>query len=158
MVGRKKLSNKEVLCVRKNIHARVKHLVQKYETRDPLRLAKYLNIHVVHKEYSPHTKGYYIKAIRNKFIVVNSTLDEYSQRIVLAHELGHAILHSSEPIYFIREYTLFPVGPYEIEANKFAAELLIDDYEIKEMRYQPISYIASTLGVNEELVEYKILH
>lgn len=143
--------------MRKNIHARVKHLVQKYETRDPLRLARYLSIHVVHKEYSPHTKGYYIKTIRNKFIVVNSTLDEYSQRIVLAHELGHAILHSSEQIYFIREYTLFPIGPYECEANKFAAELLIDDYDIREMRYQPISHIASILGVNEELVEYKIL-
>lgn len=142
--------------MKKNIHARVKHLVQKYETRDPLKLARYLNIHVVHKEYSPHTKGYYIKTIRNKFIVVNSTLDEYSQRIVLAHELGHAILHSSEPIYFIREYTLFPVGPYEHEANKFAAELLIDDYDIKEIRYETVSYIANTLGVSEELVKYKV--
>ncbi len=142
--------------MKKNIHARVKHLVQKYETRDPLRLARYLNIHVVHKEYSPHTKGYYLKTLRNKFIVVNSTLDEYSQRIVLAHELGHAILHSSEQIYFIREYTLFPIGPYECEANKFAAELLIDDDEFKEISYEPISYIASVLGVNEELVEYKV--
>lgn len=142
--------------MKKNIHARVKHLVQKYETRDPLKLARYLNIHVIHKEYSPHTKGYYIKTIRNKFIVVNSTLDEYSQRIVLAHELGHAILHSSEPIYFIREYTLFPVGPYEAEANKFAAELLIDDYDIKDLRYESISCIAGTLGVSEELVEYKL--
>lgn len=142
--------------MKKNIHARVKHLVQKYETRDPLKLARYLNIHVVHKEYSPYTKGYYIKTIRNKFIVVNSTLDEYSQRIVLAHELGHAILHSSEPIYFIREYTLFPVGPYEAEANKFAAELLIDDYDIKDLHYESISCIAGTLGVSEELVEYKL--
>ena len=142
--------------MKKNIHARVKHLVQKYETRDSLRLARYLNIHVVHKEYSPHTKGYYLKTLRNKFIVVNSTLDEYSQRIVLAHELGHAILHSSEQIYFIREYTLFPIGPYECEANKFAAELLIDDDEFKEISYEPISYIASVLGVNEELVEYKV--
>jgi Zn-dependent peptidase ImmA (M78 family) len=142
--------------VKKNIHARVKHLVQKYETRDPLKLARYLNIHVVHKEYSPHTKGYYIKTIRNKFVVVNSTLDEYSQRIVLAHELGHAILHSSEQIYFIREYTLFPIGPYECEANKFAAELLIDDYDIKEIRNEPISHIACMLKVNEELVEYKL--
>ena len=66
--------------MKKNIHARVKHLVQKYETRDPLRLARYLNIDVVHKEYSPHTKGYYLKTLRNKFIVVNSTLDEYSQK------------------------------------------------------------------------------
>jgi Zn-dependent peptidase ImmA (M78 family) len=142
--------------VKKNIHARVKHLVQKYETRDPLRLARYLNIHVVHKEYSPHTKGYYLKTLRNKFIVVNSTLDEYSQRIVLAHELGHAILHSSEPIYFIREYTLFPIGPYEIEANKFAAELLIDDFDIKDIRNESTSFIAAILGVSEELVKYKM--
>ena len=79
-----------------------------------------------------------------------------AKRIVLAHELGHAILHSSEQIYFIREYTLFPIGPYECEANKFAAELLIDDDEFKEISYEPISYIASVLGVNEELVEYKV--
>ncbi len=142
----------------KNIHARVKHLIRKYETRNPLKLAKYLNIHAVHKEYSLHTKGYYIKTLRNKFIVVNSALDEHSQRIVLAHELGHAILHSCEPIYFIREYTLFPVGPYEREANKFAAELLIDDNDIKEMRYKATSYIAAALEVNEELVKYKIIN
>ena len=75
---------------------------------------------------------------------------------MIAHELGHAYLHSSEPIYFIREYTLFPIGPYEIEANKFAAELLIDDHDIKEMRYKAVSYIAAALEVNEELVKYKI--
>lgn len=140
----------------KNIHARVKHIVQKYETRDPLKLAKYLNIHVVYKEYSLNTKGYYIKTIRNKFIVVNSILDENSQRVVLAHELGHAILHSSEPIYFIREHTLFPIGPYEIEANKFAAELLIDDFDIKDIRNESTSFIAAILGVSEELVKYKM--
>ncbi len=142
--------------MRKNIHARVKHLVQKYETRDPIKLAKHLNIHVIYKQYSPHTKGYYIKILNNKFIVVNSTLDEYSQRIVLAHELGHAVLHSSEPICFIREYTLFPIGIYEREANKFAADLLIDNDVIKEMILEPICYIANVLQVNEELVEYKI--
>jgi len=131
--------------VKKNIHARVKHLVQKYETRDPLKLASYLNIHVIRKQYSYHTKGYYIKTLRNKFIVVNSILDKHSQRIVLAHELGHAYLHSTESIYFIREYTLFPVGPYEHEANKFAAELLIDDYDIKDLRHESISYIATAL-------------
>jgi len=110
----------------------------------------------VYKEYLPNTKGFYIKTLRNKFIVINNTLDEISQRIVSAHELGHAILHSSAPICFIREYTLFPIGPYEIEANNFAAELLIDDHDVREMRYESNSYIAGILGVNEELVEYKL--
>jgi len=141
--------------MRKNIHARVKHLVQKYGTRNPERLANYLGIHVFYKEYSLKTKGYFIKTLRNKFIIVNSALDEDSQRIVLAHELGHAILHSSEPVYFIREYTLFPIGTYEYEANKFAAELLIDDNDLKLIHNETIGYMAGTLGVNEELVKYK---
>jgi Zn-dependent peptidase ImmA (M78 family) len=141
--------------MRKNIHARVKHLVQKYNTRNPERLAQYLGIYVVHKDYSLYTKGYFIKTLRNKFIVVNSALDEWERKIVLAHELGHAILHSSEPIYFIREYTLFPVGPYEFEANKFAAELLIDDDEIKELKHTSTSCIAAVLEVNEDLIKYK---
>lgn len=143
--------------MKKNIHARVKHLVQKYGTRNPERLANYLGIHIVYKDYSLYTKGYFIKTLRNKFIVVNSALDEWSKKIVLAHELGHAILHSSEPIYFIREYTLFPIGPYEFEANKFAAELLIDDDDIKELRFSHEDYVAARLGVNEKLVKYKLL-
>jgi len=142
--------------VRKNIRARVKHLIKKYETRNPLLIAKSLNIHVVYKEYSPCTKGYYIKILRNKFIIVNSTLDEYSQKIVLAHELGHAVLHSSEPVYFIREHTLFPIGPYEVEANRFAAELLIDDDDIREILHESTEYIAARLEVNEKLVKYKL--
>lgn len=143
--------------MRKNIHARVKHLVQKWGTRNPEKLASYLDIHVVYKDYSLHTKGYFIKTLRNKFIVVNSALEEWERKIVLAHELGHAVLHFSEPIYFIREYTLFPVGPYEQEANKFAAELLIDDDEIKELKHTSTACIAATLEINEELVKYKFL-
>lgn len=138
----------------KSIHTRVKHLVKKYGTRCPLRLSKYLDINVIHKKYQPHTKGYYIKILRNKYIVVNSILDECSQTIVLAHELGHAVLHSSEPICFIREYTLFPTGRYEIEANKFAAELLIDDYET-ETCFKTNNLISLELGIYEKLVRYK---
>lgn len=136
-----------------NIRARVRHLVQKYGTRDPERLAKELGIYVVRKEYSPHTKGYFIRIHRNKFITVNSTLDHYSQKIVLAHELGHAVLHYNFDVRFIREYTLFPIGKYEIEANKFAAELLIDESEI--CKDWTTTEISIALNVPKQLVEYK---
>ncbi len=49
-----------------------------------------------------------------------------SKNIVLAHELGHALLHYHKSTCYLREYTLFPRGRIENEANKFAAELLID--------------------------------
>lgn len=137
-----------------NIRARVRHLVQKYGTRNPERLAKELGIIVIRQEYSPITKGYFIRALRQKFIVVNTILDWSSQQIVLAHELGHALLHSSQDIYFIREYTLFPVGKYEVEANRFAAELLIEDDDIQ--KDWTTTEMSTYLGVPEKLIEYKI--
>lgn len=137
-----------------NIRARVRHLVQKYSTRNPEKLAKELGIIVIRQEYSPITKGYFIRALRQKFIVVNAILDQSSQQIVLAHELGHALLHSSQDIYFIREYTLFPVGKYEVEANRFAAELLIEDEDIQ--KDWTTTEMSTYLGVPEKLIEYKI--
>ena len=136
-----------------NIHARVKHLVQKYGTRNPEKLAKELGIYVIKTEYSQRTKGYFVCMLRNRFITVNSSLDWLSQRIVLAHELGHALLHYNQDIRFIKEYTLFPIGKYEIEANKFAAELLIDEAEI--CKDWTTAEISAALNVPKQLVEYK---
>ena len=121
---------------------------------NPEKLAKELGIIVLKQEYSPVTKGYFIRALRNKFIVVNTILDWSSQQIVLAHELGHALLHSSQDIYFIREYTLFPMGKYEVQANKFAAELLIDDSEIRKDLSVP--ELSQYFGVPEKLIKYKL--
>lgn len=141
----------------KKIYKKVKHLIKEHKTRDPQKIADCLGIHVVYKSYSPYTKGYFIKTLRNKFIIVNDELDENEKKIVLAHELGHAILHADKPISFIREYTFFPIGTYEEEANIFAAELLIDDSDIEELKYFSVPYIAAVLSVNEGLVKYKLL-
>lgn len=137
-----------------NIHARVKHLKEKYGTRNPEKIARAFDIEIVKKPYTSNTKGFFIKAVRNKYITVNSNLTIQCQNIVLAHELGHALLHSSQDVYFIREYTLFPIGRFEIEANKFAAELLIDDNEIRNDLSIP--EMSCWLGVPEELVKYKL--
>lgn len=118
-----------------NIGLRVNNLVKRHQTRDPIRIAENLGISIKYKPYK-NTKGYFIKVCTNKFIVINSNLDEFSQIVVAAHELGHALLHSSQKnaltyqkgVYIIEEYTLFPTNSiYENQANKFAAELLIHD-------------------------------
>lgn len=137
-----------------NIRARVKHLKEKYGTRNPEKIARGCDIEILRKPYNLGTKGYFIKSLRSKYIIVNSCLNIQYQDIVLAHELGHALMHSAQDVYFIREYTLFPIGRYEIEANKFAAELLIDDDEIRND--WSIPEISRWLGVPEELVKYKI--
>ncbi|CAM2952612.1 ImmA/IrrE family metallo-endopeptidase [Hathewaya histolytica] len=140
-----------------NIRVRVKHLVQKYDTRNPYKLAKYLGINIEYKKYSDSTKGYFLKILRNKFIIINDNLSEHEKEIVLAHELGHAILHHNKDIRFIREFTLFPTGCYENEANKFAAELLIDDNDLDEYSIENMSIdqLACYFSVPKELVKYK---
>lgn len=137
-----------------NIHARAKHLVERHGTRNPIHIADNIGIHVKYKTYSSFTKGYFIKIHRNKFIIVNSALNEFDKRIVLAHELGHAMLHNDKDVYFIKEQTLFPVGKLETQANKFAAELLIGDDEIR--KDWTINQMSCWLGVPEELIKYKI--
>ncbi|MCR3760293.1 ImmA/IrrE family metallo-endopeptidase [Clostridium felsineum] len=139
-----------------NIHARVKHLVEKYETRNPERLAEELGIIIIRRPFK-RTMGFFRKELRRKFIVVNSNLNENTQMVVIAHELGHALLHSSSATTYIHEYTLFPRGKIEIEANKFAAELLINEKDIDKhyLENMCINQLAKYFEVPEELVRFK---
>ncbi|WP_446897480.1 ImmA/IrrE family metallo-endopeptidase [Clostridium sp. LBM24168] len=139
-----------------NIHARVKHLIQKYGTRNPEKLAKELGITIIKRPYKK-TMGFFKKEFGKKFIVVNSNLQEFVQRLVIAHELGHALLHCSNQTVFIHEYTLFPRGKVEIQANKFAAELLINEKDIDKCYLENMSLdqLACYYGVPKQLVKYK---
>lgn len=66
-------------------------------------------------------------------IGVNSLHAKTRQRFTIAHEVGHLVLHESEdlhiderfPIGFRNELSGLAVSPSEIEANQFAAELLM---------------------------------
>ena len=49
------------------------------------------------------------------------------ERHVLAHELGHAILHPKTNITYLESNTFYSKEKFEIAANTFAAELLIED-------------------------------
>lgn len=140
----------------KNIKARTGNLIKKYGTRDPEELARELKIHIVKKPFK-QTMGFFRKELRHKFIVINSNLSELDKRIVIAHELGHALFHASASISYVHEYTLFPRGKIEIEANKFAAELLINENEIDPclIKEMTIKQLACFYGVPEKLIEYK---
>lgn len=140
-----------------NINLRVKNLVKRHQTRDPRRIASALNIQVKYFPYE-NTKGFFMKIKGNKFIVINSNLDETTQQIVLAHELGHALLHSNKKNFLKYEKGMLLTQDedlfnsnciYENQANKFAAELLLhDDLEFEGSEIDKITY--------ETLVRVKI--
>lgn len=101
----------------------VKKLINKYKTTAPAELAECLNIMVIYEPLGSVWGMYkYIK--RNKLILINSSLKEQEQRYVLAHELGHAVLHTKSSCFC---YGL-NINTYkkEYEANIFSAELLIN--------------------------------
>lgn len=97
-------------------------------------------------------------AYRQKFIHINQNLDENRKLFTMAHELGHAILHPKSNTAFLRERTLFSIDKLEVEANRFAAELLISDEDLSSCIENnfTIEQVASYFQVPIELVRYKL--
>ena len=77
-------------------------------------------------------------------------------KLVMAHELGHAILHRKENCYFIKNKTLLLNSKNEIEANKFAMELLIDDAFLEENKHLTIGQLSRMLGYCENLIALRL--
>jgi Zn-dependent peptidase ImmA (M78 family) len=98
----------------------------------------------------------YQHAFRKKIIHINSNLQPHMQRQVCAHELGHALIHKKVNTVFWDTHTFLCTSKLEMEANMFAAELLIADSELSQCEGFSSSQMASAFGVQEQLVKYKI--
>ena len=72
---------------------------------------------------------------------------------VIAHEIGHAILHVEEMTMFYNP--LLNKGKLEREADYFATKLLYSYIEIED-GIETKSHLAKFLGVNESVIDYII--
>lgn len=138
----------------KTIKNLTKTLIKKYNTRDPFKLADYMNIAVFEEELG-HVNGFYQACPKTKIIHLNKNLEHIERKIVCAHELGHALLHSKLNILFLEKNTFLVKNKYEKEANKFAAELLISDDTIYRYKDFTIEQIALFERINTELLQLK---
>lgn len=115
-----------------DIKKKVDNLIKKYETSNPFLLCKYLKITILFLELGK-TKGYFKKTLRKKFIIINSELSEFERKIVCAHELAHAILHSSNDMKFMLDNNVIcKRNVLEVQANEFVKFLLIKDMEFED--------------------------
>lgn len=140
--------------MKKDIRKLVSSYVRKYGTRNPFELAEYLNIQVQIGSLGS-CSGCYMFLKNHRCIFLNENLDEYERTVVMAHELGHAIMHRKENCYFIRSKTFLLTSKNEIEANRFAAEFLIPDISIFENDTLTIKQFSKLSGYPEELVKLK---
>lgn len=130
-------------------------IVATHDTRNPYQIADVLGIMVAEEYLGKHIKGVIIRVDGDFYTCINSNLHQQEKRIVLAHELGHAILHRHLNYFFMLECTHYPIGRFEREANEFASELLIDDKDLWEVKEETAEYAAKVLGVTQELLTIK---
>ncbi|MCX7829245.1 MAG: ImmA/IrrE family metallo-endopeptidase [Thermanaerothrix sp.] len=108
-------------------------LAEKYQTRDPERIAWEKGIKIIHLPFRS-IYGMSLRLGRHKLIGVKSDLPEPAQKLVIGHELGHFVLHPKGNFFFVLTQTLF-YGKEEYQANMFAAALMLGEDLV---RYEPV--------------------
>ena len=132
------------------------HLIKKYNTQNPFKIADALKIEYIIGPMG-HYSGCYLYLKKHRCIFLNDELSENEKSFVMAHELGHAILHRTENCYFIRNKTFLSTAWIEREANTFAAELLIPDSLIYENPGFTKKQLARLAGYNETIMDFKTI-
>lgn len=131
----------------------VAYYKRKTGTSDPFILADRLGI--LYQFCDLNFDGCYMFLKNHRYIFVNQNISESDMRLVMAHEVGHAILHKKQNCYFIRKKTFFSMSKIENEANTFAAELLIPDSLIIDNPGMSKYQIARLAGYDEKIMEFK---
>lgn len=140
----------------RDIKRTVSHYRKKFNTNDPFVIADQLGI--LYQIGALKYEGCYMFLKNHRYIFLNENLPPHEQKLVMAHELGHAILHRKENCYFIRNKTLLLNSKNEIEANKFAVELLLPDEILNEYIESgyTIEQVARITGYYQKLIELRL--
>jgi Zn-dependent peptidase ImmA (M78 family) len=92
------------------------------------KIASALGAKIKYAPYEGEIAGMLVRGKDETVIGVNSLHHPNRQRFTIAHELGHLLLHKDE-VHIDRAFrnsiSSQAIDPHEIEANRFAAELLM---------------------------------
>lgn len=124
-------------------------------TNDPFVISSALNIEIFPCSLGK-ISGYYKYLKRHKCIYINCDLDGIFQKVVMAHELGHAVLHPKENCAFMSRHTLLLTSKIERQANLFAAYLLVTDDLLQEYRDFTIEQLCNGTGYPMELIKLRL--
>lgn len=130
-------------------------LVRKHNTRDPFRIAAILG-YVVIRVPLQGIRGFCQRLKKRQVIYIDSNLSEREACFVCAHEIGHVLMHRGYNRIFMDTNTYFSVNRQEIEASRFAVDLLYDDADLCFFLEHPVQLAADYMGVSVELAEYRL--
>ena len=139
----------------------VETLKKKYDTTDPFHLCREMGIRLLTQPLGGSQdaiKGFFVEMNRIKMIVVNGDLPLVLQRIITAHEIGHAVMHCHTGLREFHDVCVFDESSVlEKDANLFAAELLLDDRSVMTTLNADTTFFtaAASLRVPVELLDFK---
>ena len=131
----------------------VRDLVSFYGTRNPFELAEKMDIIITYADMKRY-RGLFLKPLDMPVIVISQNLPDYLAKFVLAHEIGHSVLHSDLNALAFKD-TLFSNNRHELDANRFAIYLLISDEDVKSFPDRTIDEWACILGLPREIIELR---
>ena len=137
---------------------RVKRLVayctKKYGTSDPFEIADQLGI--LYQIGNCEHEGCYMFLKNHRYIFLSNRLDRTELNLVMAHELGHALLDRKANCYIIRNKTVLLVSKLERRANLFAAHLLISNDMLQDYIGYTQDQFCQCTGYPKELIELRL--
>jgi len=123
---------------------RARAVLAKYKIEGPVvdvaQLAKSEGIEIDVSDFGDEVSGVLVKDGDRAVIGVNGRHPITRQRFTIAHELGHHLLHGERNLYVDKSYVVHfrdensstGYDPLEVEANHFAAELLMPADKVRQ--------------------------
>lgn len=126
-----------------DIQKTVSDLVRKYNlTTIPIdveKLASSIGATIKRNDFEEGLSGFAFQQSGKKFIGVNDSESETRQRFTIAHEIGHLLLHKETDLTYDQGVVMLRdshssdgTDLKEIQANRFAAELLMPEQSVLE--------------------------
>ena len=138
-----------------DIKRKANQLVRLFGTRDPFEMIKGMNVILVFYPLDG-VRGFYQYFKRNNIIYIDESLSRHDQQFVCAHELGHMFLHKRSNALFMDTRTQFNTSRYELEADKFAVNLLISDSVLREYPDYSTDQLSRLFGYSKKLIELRL--
>lgn len=128
-------------------------------------VARFLNIKIIQETLPKNISGVFFREGKHLFIYINDNHPEQRQRFSIAHEIGHYLVHSTSAFNFGREEQFFLrakgiFSPDEVDANQFAAELLMNEELLTKDFYEDASLesLAKKYDVSMEAMNYRLIN
>ena len=141
------------------IYEDVLDLIKTHKTRDPRQILEERGVHIIPFKENTKLLGMYKIIMDSRFVFYNPYVDYRILNMVFAHELGHDIYHQANAKDTLVEYEIFDIkSEMEIEANIFAAHLLLDEKRLMDDIIEGYTYneLASMHDVNVNLMIFKL--